>query len=298
MKNRPNFKLAALSFAVMIFPLGHLTGVISRDPDTGRLAILPHHDLGVLLLGEVPPSPPALTWVTIPAGIGRLGASPAKEGGADVVLVNFPKDFLMLETEVTNRQYAGWVPDHSPINDRPVDNRSWAEAQAWCKKAGGRLPTQMEWEYAARAGGDGLYGRGSDGEIVTVDTVEEYAWRPSREGMASVRLKKPNAFGLYDMWGNAMEWTADAYLRGQLPLATRVDPAAPPSAEPYVYDAAVLDVSGGEGPVARVTMLAGHLNNPQWGSSRTAEGPLTGGDLYVGFRCVIGAIGFTVTFPR
>ncbi len=69
-----------------------------------------------------------------------------------------------------------------------------------------RLPSEAEWEYAARAGSKDAYSFGA-----AQDKLAEYAHFGSKEGALKVGQKKPNAFGLFDMHGNVWEWTLDAF---------------------------------------------------------------------------------------
>ena len=116
------------------------------------------------------------------------------------------KAFWIGETEVTQAAYekvTGENPSLYRGSRRPVDRIGWNEARAFCKAAGMRLPTEREWEYAARAGASSSrYG-----------PLNDIAWYDgnSKDHTHDVALKLPNAYGLYDTLGNVWEWVQDNY---------------------------------------------------------------------------------------
>ena len=115
--------------------------------------------------------------------------------------------FYMDVHEVTQAEYQrvmGTNPSgFSGCATCPVEKVSWNDARNYCAKVGKRLPTEAEWEYAARGGTTGArYGN--------VNTV---AWYGENSGKKThpVGQKQPNAYGLYDMLGNVYEWCEDYY---------------------------------------------------------------------------------------
>ena len=111
--------------------------------------------------------------------------------------------FWLARTEVTVAAYAKYaarrgLPARSGDPRLPVTGLSWPEAKAYCIAVGGRLPTEAEWEYAARAGASGAY-YGPLPAIAWYEANSEGAPQPGGR-------KRPNAFGLYDMLGNVWEW--------------------------------------------------------------------------------------------
>jgi formylglycine-generating enzyme required for sulfatase activity len=121
-------------------------------------------------------------------------------------------------------------PKFEQTDEHPVVCVSWNDAQEFCgwlsKKEGKRyrLPTEAQWEYGCRAGSSTRFPFG-DRET----DLPEYAWFNLNSGMRThpVGQKKPNAWGLYDMLGNAREWTADWYDPDYYRQSARQDPPGP-----------------------------------------------------------------------
>jgi formylglycine-generating enzyme required for sulfatase activity len=136
------------------------------------------------------------------------------------------------------RQEFTWATmGYNRTDDEPVVNVSWNDAVAFCqwlsKKEGRlyRLPTEAEWEYACRAGSTGRYFWGDDD-----GKLDEHAWHGGNSGgrPRPAGQRKSNAWGLYDMIGNAYEycqdwWTADPY-----PQNDQTDPTGPASGKERV----------------------------------------------------------------
>jgi len=115
--------------------------------------------------------------------------------------------FLMMRTEVTQEmfmQVMGYNPSAFRCPDCPVEQVSWDEADQFCRKVDARLPTETEWEYAARGKGGGeRYG-----------PIDDVAWYFATSGLRLRRAgkKEPNGYGLHDMLGGVWEWVADVYM--------------------------------------------------------------------------------------
>jgi formylglycine-generating enzyme required for sulfatase activity len=136
--------------------------------------------------------------------------------------------FYMDKTEVTQAEYRkvmGKNPSHfSGCDDCPVENVSWYNANEYAKKVGKRLPTEAEWEYAARGGNKskGYRYSGSNGidavgwyydnsdDLSPNSAIAEFENENSHK-THPVAQKQPNELGLYDMSGNVYEWCSDWY---------------------------------------------------------------------------------------
>ncbi|MGC9975903.1 MAG: formylglycine-generating enzyme family protein [Syntrophales bacterium] len=154
-------------------------------------------------------------FVLIPAGTFTMGDS------SDAYKVKISRPFYMQTTEVTQVQWQkvmGSNPSHFTEcgGDCPVEQVSWNDVQDFIGKLNRqegtdkyRLPTEAEWEYAARSGGkqETYAGTSSESEL------GNYAWYDANSGGKThpVGQKSPNGLGLYDMSGNVWEWVLDWY---------------------------------------------------------------------------------------
>jgi formylglycine-generating enzyme required for sulfatase activity len=117
--------------------------------------------------------------------------------------------FQIGKYEVSQREFeraTGRNPSYRLNDSLPVERVTWEEAETFCKDMGGRLPTEAEWEYAARAGSTTPYYWGNANPA-------EYAWFRENSGDRTQKVgqKKPNDWGLHDMAGNVFEWVQDWY---------------------------------------------------------------------------------------
>ncbi|MBI1354529.1 MAG: SUMF1/EgtB/PvdO family nonheme iron enzyme [Acidobacteria bacterium] len=247
-----------------------------------------------------PPLPPdclstnqtdGLEYVLIPAGEFQMGCVPddeecyEREKPRHTVAITQP--FRMGRTETPVRAFERFAaatgramppePDGLPDyndgwekKDHPMVKVTWQEAQEYCAWAGGRLPTEAEWEYAARGGSDGLkYPWGNERSH-----EEANYWRSGGRDRwkhtAPVASFPANGFGLYDMAGNVYEWTADWYDEQYYGRSPAQDPPGPSQGKARV-------ARGGAGfinpAVLRISTRLSHAPNQR--------------NLHVGFRCVL-----------
>lgn len=218
--------------------------------------------------GEVVVFDLKLTLVRIEPGSFMMG-SPAGETGRHRNerrhKVTLTKPYWIGATEVTQAQYealTGENPSNFRGDSRPVEQVSWHDAVAFCRKltererrAGRlpegqvyRLPTEAEWEYACRAGSETAYSFGDD-----ADGLDRYAWyyensgdvrledsswthvksKNSRCRTHEVARKAANPWGLYDVHGNVSEWCSDWY--GPYPRSAVTDPTGPAKGSSRVH---------------------------------------------------------------
>lgn len=185
--------------------------------------------------------------IKVEGGTFTMGATPEQKGEArkdekpahQVKLSNF----LIGETEVTQtlwREVMGSNPSGYKGSDLPVTNITWDDCHEFIKKLNERtgktfrLPTEAEWEYAARGG------KGSQGYIFSgSNAVLDVAWhnkdsnRDKHNGPYAIKSKDPNELGIYDMSGNVNEWCSDWF--GDYTKEAQTNPQGPASGQERVY---------------------------------------------------------------
>ena len=209
---------------------------------------------GWLMPQEVSADPVASEVSAADIGFALVPAGKVQMREGDLVKeVEIPQPFLLGRTEVTQAQFKkvmGSEPWSNEGNVRLGDDYpavvTWEDAAAFCEKItererrsgalaageGFRLPTEAEWEYACRAGETTAFPLAEEEK-----RLAEYAWFEANAKSRGeyyahrVGMKKPNAWGLYDMQGNVPEWCSDYYA----PLREGIDPRGPGSGSRRVF---------------------------------------------------------------
>lgn len=175
-----------------------------------------------------------MEFVLIPAGTFMMGSTEGADDEQPVHQVVISQPFYLGKYEVTQKQWEavmGNNPSGFEGDDKPVEFVSWWDIQKFIRKLnereGGpiyRLPTEAEWEYAARAGTTTAYSFGDDSS-----RLDEYAWYNKNSGDEThpIGQRRPNPWGLYDMHGNVYEWVQDWY--GKYPKGPVTNPQGPSS---------------------------------------------------------------------
>jgi formylglycine-generating enzyme required for sulfatase activity len=194
-----------------------------------------------------------LEYVHIPPGTFKMGCVPgdqrcdANEKPQHSVTIS--KGFWMGRTEVEVSAYERFVEEsgkkykmpkaifYNPgwkATNYPMMMVSWEEASAYCEWAGGRLPTEAEWEYAARGGKDDQIYPLNAGNSRDKANFAGKNGNDRYEQLAPVRSFDENEFNLYDMAGNVWEWVADWYSPNYYKESPPVDPKGPASGKEHV----------------------------------------------------------------
>lgn len=241
-------------------------------------------------------------FVAVPAGSFAMGRPSGDDTGytdAPLHQVTITRPFEIKATEVTIGEYrelmATSPEQRGDSDDLPVAHTSWYQAITWCNAlsrrhhfapcyavsgftvtwqgldcAGYRLPTEAEWEYAARAGTT----------AARPGPLPELGWFDENSGLRPhpVKQKRANAWGLYDMLGNVAEWVWD--WRQEYPARPEVDPTGPKTGDNRVFRGGSFQYGEGEATA--------------W--ARSAYGP-PNQVPFIGFRCVRTLTGPTAAAP-
>ena len=219
----------------------------------------------------------ALEVVYAKPGRFRMGSAEGWGDEKPVHEVVLTRGFYVGKYEVTQAQFRHVMGvDRSTYKGsrNPVEEVSWDETDDFCKRVAERtgrtvrLPTEAEWEYAARSGSAGNYSFGNDEA-----ELGKYGWYARNSGKRThpVGGKLPNAWGIHDMSGNVWEWCADWFDKNYYSTSPREDPKGP------------------DRPTGKRVLRGGCMDNKADGctaTERSSSNP-TSRDKDAGFRVVV-----------
>jgi formylglycine-generating enzyme required for sulfatase activity len=239
--------------------------------------------------------------ISLPGGEFMMGSDKGNPDEAPVHKVKI-SPLMMDKFEVTHEMFSkAQVPNPSHWQDnpkKPVERVRWRDAKVYCNERslleklkpcynektpdfdcdfsanGYRLPTEAEWEYACRAGGNGA------DDFAQADKLRQIAWFAgnANEKTHAVGEKKPNAWGIFDLYGNVSEWCEDVYSPDYYQKSPAIDPSGP--ASPGNKD--VRRVMRGGSWKASADMCRPTLRQAE----RTGDSDACFYTDYCGFRCV------------
>jgi formylglycine-generating enzyme required for sulfatase activity len=241
-----------------------------------------------------------LGMISLPGGEFLMGSD---NGNADEAPAHKVKvsPFLIDKYEVTHEMFAkAQLPNPSHWQDnpkKPVERVRWRDAKLYCNERslleklkpcynektpdfdcdyaanGYRLPTEAEWEYACRAGSDGAYDFGQ------ADKLRQFSWFADNaaDKTHAIGEKKPNRWGIHDLYGNVSEWCEDVYSATYYKESPPVDPPGPPNPGKDVKR-----VMRGGSWKASADMCRATLRQAE----RTGDSDACFFTDYCGFRCV------------
>jgi len=218
--------------------------------------------------GSIIEGPLGMKFAFIPAGTFMMGSPESeaeRESNEKQHRVTLTKGFYIQTTEVTQRQWRTMMGNNSSVfeycADCPVEVVTWKDVRTFIQKLNRKegtnrykLPTEAEWEYAARAGSTTSFANGGISELECAydSNLDAMGWYcgnsgvtyskcldlskmggPKCAGTHPVAKKQPNAWGLYDMHGNVWEWCRDWY--GKYSGGSVINPPGPSSGSYRVF---------------------------------------------------------------
>ncbi|MFO7976780.1 MAG: formylglycine-generating enzyme family protein [Candidatus Hydrogenedentota bacterium] len=256
-------KLSIVLAIALIIALG--TGCCTFDPKTTADGVkVKTHEFN------------SIEFVWIPPGTFQMG-SPEDEPGRDidespVHTVTFEKGFWITRREISQEEYALVMKDNpSPekAEEMPVTNVSWLDAMAFCEKLSAEsganycLPTEAQWEYAARAGTSSTYHFGED--PVLLEVYDWYAVNTPGKDVQYPAQKAPNRWGLYDVHGNLSEWCYDIYAEDYYARSCATGPTGPEEGAARVVRGGSIKADAAECRVANRAHAAPEAKSPTTG---------------------------------